>query len=41
MDLGMDAGLYYASMLVDPPEARVWWMDGEDGDVKTPRWSHS
>jgi hypothetical protein len=27
----MDAGSYYASMLMDPPEARAWRMDGEDG----------
>lgn len=42
---GMDAGSYYASlaegMLVEPPEARAWWVDGEHGDVDTPLWSYS
>ncbi|CAM0878758.1 unnamed protein product [Alopecurus aequalis] len=41
---GMDAGSYYASlaqgMLVDPPEARAWRVDGEHGDVETPLWSY-
>ncbi|CAM0914003.1 unnamed protein product [Alopecurus aequalis] len=42
---GMDAGSYYASlaegMLVEPPEARAWCVDGgEDGDVETALWSY-
>ncbi|CAM0914001.1 unnamed protein product [Alopecurus aequalis] len=42
---GMDAGSYYASlaqgMLVEPPEAGAWRVDGgEQGEVETPLWSY-
>ncbi|CAM0914002.1 unnamed protein product [Alopecurus aequalis] len=42
---GMDAGSYYASlaqgMLVEPPDAGAWRVDGgERGEVETPLWSY-